>query len=240
MQPIRTLKASEIDCRIGQVFAAKKAVSVLLYKDARCDMAILDELVGPENWQREHYECKGNLFCRVGIKNNTTGEWVWKDDCGVESNTEAVKGESSDAFKRACVNWGIGRELYTAPFIYIQCTDKEWNNGKPRLDLSVMAITYNEQREIDGLMIIDKDGDVRFDMCSRVKAKKEEEVKTEALDNEVKPLNEVLQELRECRSRKEILALNNQVKMYYGQYAEHPSQEYLSLLNDMCKAFPKA
>jgi hypothetical protein len=241
MQPIRTLKASEIDCRIGQVFQSKKAVSVLLYKDARCDMAILDELVGPENWQREHYECKGNLFCRVGIRNQETGEWVWKSDCGVESATEAVKGESSDSFKRASVAWGLGRELYTAPFIYIQCTDKEWNNGKPRLDLSVMAITYNDQREIDGLMIVDKDGDVRFDMCSRVKPKKEAVKAEEApLDNEVKPLNQVLQELRECRSRKEILALNNEVKMHYGQYAEHPSQEYISLLNDMCKAFPKA
>lgn len=90
----------------------------MLYKDARCDMRILDETVGAENWQREHYECKGNLFCRVGIR-VASGEWVWKSDCGTESNTEKEKGESSDSFKRACFNWGIGRELYTSPFVWI-------------------------------------------------------------------------------------------------------------------------
>ena len=126
----RNLKESEIEIRVGQ--ASEKGVSLLLYKDARCDMAILDETVGAENWQREHYDCKGNLFCRVGIlcgghdlkidADGITGDcrrWVWKSDCGVESNTEAQKGEASDSFKRACVNWGIGRELYTAPFIWV-------------------------------------------------------------------------------------------------------------------------
>ena len=68
-------------------------------------------------WQRKHYECKGNLFCSVGIK--VGDEWIWKDDCGTESYTEKEKGEASDSFKRACFNWGIGRELYTAPFIWI-------------------------------------------------------------------------------------------------------------------------
>ncbi len=90
---------------------------LLLYKDARVDMSILDETVGIENWQREHYECKGNLFCRVGIK--TESGWVWKSDCGVESNSEPQKGESSDSFKRACTNFSIGRELYSAPLIWI-------------------------------------------------------------------------------------------------------------------------
>ena len=115
----RPLRASEIDCRVAMVKYTEKTkgVSLLLYKDARCDMRILDETVGMENWQREHYECKGNLFCKVGIK--CGDEWVYKSDCGVESYTEKEKGESSDSFKRACVNFGIGRELYTAPFIWI-------------------------------------------------------------------------------------------------------------------------
>lgn len=101
----RPLKASEIDVRIGQI--TKKGAILLLYKNARADMNILDETVGSENWQREHYEVKGNMFCRVGIFNPPMNDWVWKSDCGVESNTEKEKGEASDSFKRACVNWGM-------------------------------------------------------------------------------------------------------------------------------------
>lgn len=113
----RDLKKEEIDVRVGQV--GDDFATLLLYKDARVDMDILDETVGSENWQRKHYEVKGNMYCSVGIKCND--EWVWKDDCGTESNTEKEKGESSDSFKRACVNWGIGRELYTSPKIFINC-----------------------------------------------------------------------------------------------------------------------
>jgi len=130
----RDLTADEIECRVQSV--KQNGLVLLLYKNARCDMNILDETVGAENWQREHYECKGNLFCRVGI--NVTNfteygvDWVWKSDCGVESNTEAQKGEASDSFKRACFNWGIGRELYTSPFIWIpadKCDIKDGKNG---------------------------------------------------------------------------------------------------------------
>ena len=114
----RLLKADEIEVRVGNV--TSKGYTLLLYKNARADMNILDETLGVEGWQREHYECKGNLFCRVGIR-TSNGEWIWKSDCGVESNTEKEKGEASDSFKRACTNVGIGRELYTSPFIFISC-----------------------------------------------------------------------------------------------------------------------
>lgn len=120
MTEFRDLRADEIEVRVQSV--KDKGVVLLLYKNARCDMNILDEVVGAENWQREHYECKGNLFCRVGIRVEHEGEpaeWVWKSDCGTESNTDAEKGEASDSFKRACFNWGIGRELYTSPFIFV-------------------------------------------------------------------------------------------------------------------------
>lgn len=139
MLKFRDLTKDEIDCRIQSVQKEGKGLVLLLYKDARVDQNILDETVGPENWQREHYECKGNLFCRVGIDTNATVEnaqprWVWKADCGTESNTEAQKGEASDSFKRACFNWGIGRELYTAPFVWIpanKCNIKKAvKNGK--------------------------------------------------------------------------------------------------------------
>lgn len=122
----RALHEDEIECRVGQ--ASAKGVMLLLYKNARADMNVLDETVGNENWQRNHYAVKDSLFCEVKINKNfavkgSPPEWVSKSDCGVESYTEAQKGESSDSFKRACVNWGIGRELYTAPFIWIKAED---------------------------------------------------------------------------------------------------------------------
>lgn len=236
---IRELYPEEIDCRVGQVFTAKRAVSILLYKDARCDMAILDETFGPMNWQREHYQVKESMFCKVGIRNE--GEWIWKADCGTESNTEAIKGESSDSFKRACVNWGIGRELYSAPFIYIYCTDKEWNGGKPRLDLSVATIHYNESREIDALVIIDKDGETRYEMGHYTAKKKEaakEAAQEQAPSDVVASLEDAIDELKLCKSRKAVNAVNNKFKMYYGQYAEHPSERYMSTLKQMCNQYP--
>lgn len=121
MKKIRSLKAEEIDCRVSTV--KRNGCSLLLYKDARCDMNILDETFGAENWQRKHELINGNLFCSVGIRfiheDSGQAEWIWKQDVGVESYTEKEKGQASDAFKRACFNWGIGRELYTAPFIWV-------------------------------------------------------------------------------------------------------------------------
>lgn len=113
---IRPLNADEIEVRVGGVY--EKGVTLLLYKNARVDMAILDETFGADRWQRDHKEVKGNLYCGIGIKTKND-EWVWKWDCGTESNTEKEKGESSDSFKRAGFCWGIGRELYEAPFIWI-------------------------------------------------------------------------------------------------------------------------
>lgn len=118
----RELKAEEIEVRVSRVVNA--GVELLLFKDARCDMRILDETVGAENWQCEYYEYKNTLFCKVGIlvcRDAGTGyhEWVWKDNAGAPSNMEAQKGEASDAFKRACFCWGIGRSLYTAPRIFV-------------------------------------------------------------------------------------------------------------------------
>lgn len=115
----RTLRADEIDCRVGM--CNEKGCSLLLYKDARCDMNILDETVGPFNWQREH--SRDNANCTVSIYDPDKRFWVRKEDTGTESQTEAEKGLASDSFKRACFNWGIGRELYTAPFIWIKAAD---------------------------------------------------------------------------------------------------------------------
>ena len=114
----RELRANEIEARVATV--SDKGCSILLYKNARCDMNILDETVGEMNWQRDHKEIKGNMYAGIGIWDTVKEIWVWKWDCGTESYTEGEKGEASDSFKRAGFNWGIGRELYTAPFIWMK------------------------------------------------------------------------------------------------------------------------
>ena len=111
----RELKSDEIDVRIAQI--NQKGATLLLYKDARCDMNILDETVGAFNWKREH--TRDNANCIVSLWDENKKEWVSKEDTGTESFTEKEKGLASDSFKRACFNWGIGRELYTAPFIHV-------------------------------------------------------------------------------------------------------------------------
>lgn len=113
----RDLRADEIDVRIATINA--KGCSLLLYKDARCDMNILDETVGVFGWKRHHDLINGNLFCTVEVYDDKKKEWISKQDVGTESYTEKEKGQASDSFKRACFNLGIGRELYTAPFIWI-------------------------------------------------------------------------------------------------------------------------
>jgi len=119
MCKFRDLRADEIEVRVAQ--AKENGVSLLLYKDARCDQAILDETVGSLGWQRHH--TRDNANCIVSIWDEKKQQWIDKEDTGTESNTEKEKGLASDSFKRACFNWGIGRELYTAPFIWIKSAD---------------------------------------------------------------------------------------------------------------------
>ena len=120
MNMFRTLRSDEIDCRISQIKESEgkpTGITLLLYKDARCDQNILDETVTPMKWKREH--TRDNRNCIVSIWSDELKQWVSKEDTGTESNTEKEKGLASDSFKRACFNWGIGRELYSAPFVWI-------------------------------------------------------------------------------------------------------------------------
>lgn len=149
----RKLRADEIECRIGQI--KENGLTLLLYKDARCDMNVLDEAVGSLNWKREH--TRDNKNCIVSIWDKDKSEWVSKEDTGTESNTEAEKGLASDSFKRACVNWGIGRELYTAPFIWVKsedCDIKKFGDKYKCYDKFVVTkLTYKANGDIDGLAI---------------------------------------------------------------------------------------
>jgi hypothetical protein len=187
----RKLKAEEIDVKIGSV--GKKGYTLLLYKNARVDMAILDETVGAENWQNKFYEVCGNLYCSVGIncalmqENKVVDRWIWKDDCGVESAFgDKEKGQASDARKRAGFAWGIGRELYTSPLIYIfakttyneskRCYELEQEEKNRRF--KVNEISYNERDEIEDLVISDLEGNVAFATDGYRRAYKEQKEET--------------------------------------------------------------
>ena len=150
----RTLEAHEIDCRIATI--NQNGLSLLLYKDARVDQNILDEKVGSMNWQRHH--SRDNANCIVSIWDEEKKQWIEKEDTGTESFTEKEKGLASDSFKRACFNWGIGRELYSAPFIWIKAEDaniKQGGNGKMQCydKFIVEQILYDENRNIVALSI---------------------------------------------------------------------------------------
>lgn len=180
---IPLLTAADIECRVQSVSRARSGqvgAVLLLYKDARVDMRILDQVFGPGNWARTHEVINGNLFCNIDIWDAQKGVWVRKQDVGVESNTEKEKGQASDAFKRAGFNVGIGRELYTGPFIYVELADNEFysegqQNGRKEVlkcysntRFTVAHVAYNDRREICELVITDRTGAVRFDMKNRV------------------------------------------------------------------------
>lgn len=149
----RKIRADEVDARIGM--CNEKGITLLLYKDARCDMNILDETVGSTGWKREH--TRENANCIVSIYDEDKKQWVPKEDTGTESNTEKEKGLASDSFKRACVNWGIGRELYTAPFIWVSAADcniVDRNGKKACFDkFKVEYLEYDDKGNISFLVI---------------------------------------------------------------------------------------
>jgi hypothetical protein len=185
----RMLKSDEIECRVGTING--KGCSLLLYKDARVDMKILDETYGVGNWQRTHEVINDNLFCTIEVWNDRICQWVKKQDVGTESYTEKEKGEASDSFKRAGFNVGIGRELYTSPFIWImpKATMKPYNTkdidgneanefygykkdnyGKlvytTKTTFKVTEIGYDEENKINKLTIKDNKGNVRFQLLT--------------------------------------------------------------------------
>ena len=178
MDEIRLLSKEDIDVRVAQTNTYNNngqlvvKVSLLLYKDARVDMKVLDELFTPMGWKRTHKLIGDRLYCQVEVWDAEKKEWICKEDVGVESNTEAEKGQASDSFKRACVNWGIGRELYTAPRISIELNDKEYTRdqqGKIRVwaSFSVKSIGYDTKtRTITSLEIQDRFGNVRYSMTA--------------------------------------------------------------------------
>lgn len=162
---VRLLKADEIECRVSMV--RENGLTLLLYKDARVDQKILDETFGPCGWQRSHQVLDGNLYCTVSVWDGEKGQWISKQDVGTVSYTEKEKGQASDSFKRACFNWGIGRELYTAPsFLWIPAEKAGiiQKDGKyaSREKFKVLHIAYNSRREISELVIANGKGQIVY------------------------------------------------------------------------------
>ena len=163
---LRLLKADEIECRVAVI--NEKGLSLLLYKDARVDQKILDETFGAFGWKRSHQSIDGNLYCTVEILDKETGQWVAKQDVGTTGYTEKEKSQASDSFKQACFNWGIGRELYTAPFIWIPAGKVSIQSKESRYicndRFSVSFIQYNDDREISALVIINDGGKTVYEL----------------------------------------------------------------------------
>lgn len=228
---MRLLKANEIEVKVKQVF--DNGCVALLYKTARTDMDMLDEEFGAENWQCAYEEIKGNLYCKIGVLATGRDEWVWKQDCGIESREDGdgneKKGEASDAFKRAGFKWGIGRELYTAPFIWISSDviKIEVNkNGKPstKEKFSVSKIGYNDNKEINMLEIVNSKGKTVFTFGSKTPIQMEK-------PTEEKPEKEVIS--TECQR-----AINNADTMVAlrAVYDKYATLEPLQDLKDACAA----
>lgn len=184
---MRKLKADEIECRVAQVTA--KGCSLLLYKTARVDRAILDEEFGQMNWQNDFKIINNKMYGGIGVKDQNSHEWIWKWDAGTESNTEAIKGEASDCFKRAGFKWGIGVELYSAPFVFINGTSikDEFTSKKAGKDVyklkdkylkyEVFEIGYSDKGDINKLIIKDNNGNKVYELGKPIKqqeTKKEE------------------------------------------------------------------
>tara|TARA_B100001741_G_scaffold82117_2_gene66572 strand:- start:362 stop:919 length:558 start_codon:yes stop_codon:yes gene_type:complete len=152
----KPLSIEQIEFRVGAKIASGQVL--MAYKTARVDMDRLDQCVGQYGWQRRHEIIDGQLFCHVGIWSPFTNEWVWKSDVGVESRTEAEKGRASDSFKRACTNWGIGRELYSMPKIIVDTKENiypqywQWEAWYRKTDNTINALkaTYRNKTMFEG------------------------------------------------------------------------------------------
>ena len=192
---IRLLRADEIECRVGTI--NERGLSLLLYKDARVDQKILDEAFGMYGWERTHQSIEGNLYCTVRIWDSEKSQWIEKQYVGTTSYTEKEKGQASDAFKRACVNVGIGRELYTAPFIWIPSSKANIQKRDNRYTTSerfqVREISYNEMREIAAITIVNDRGVVVYEYQEKKNSSKNQnttnritELQKKELENELK------------------------------------------------------
>lgn len=237
---MRLLKADEIEVKVKQ--CTEKGAIALLYKTARVDMSILDEEFTPLGWTSDYKEIKGNLYCGIGVKDKDG--FVWKWDCGIESREDSEgnekKGEASDAFKRAGFKWGIGRELYSAPFTFLKVeTEKKgdkWQLKDRFVSFEVDYIEYQNDK-ISKLSIKDSNGNIVYSYGMAKQQRKEEPKESAAeyltnLVNEIKPKEEDNEEEEIYRqdliSELQFLGANlSDVAAYYKTKSEQLTIEQL-------------
>lgn len=172
MNEIPLLTADDVELRIAQLQQTSYGVyaTLLVYKNARTDFAMLNKVFGPLGWQRKHSVIEGNLYCTVSVWDEEHQRWIERMDVGVPSNTESEKGAASDSFKRACFNYSLGTELYDAPTIKFKLLDNEVSmgtNGKPKtyVKFKVGTMVYDrDKRCFTEFTVLDQDGNVRFSL----------------------------------------------------------------------------
>lgn len=250
-----TLKPEDIEVKVKKI--TEKGAIALLYKTARVDMAVLDQVVGPLGWQCSYREVKGNMYCAISILNDDTGEWISKEDCGIESREDGEgnekKGEASDSFKRAGFRWGIGRELYSSPFTFIPCATTKDAKGSFRMvnlfeRYHVLSVEYDENKQMNYLVIVDSKGKVVFSFGKNApKADKTETAATQSkpaakpeFSEKVQYISaEQVQEIKDAcvtpdgvKNDKNLITLNRFLKNYALTSLDHiPLKMYTSLID---------
>jgi hypothetical protein len=212
---MRTLKAEEIEIRVGATSANKPKAMLLLYKDARCDMAVLDELFGPENWQSRYEKIDGVLYCSIGVFNESIGQWVFKQSNGIESqgtgddDPNNKKGEASDAFKRAGFMWGIGRELYEWKDLWI-----DYDKQKDKYErFRVTKIAYDGNGQPKDLIIVNSKNKIVYKLENGYYKKDKGEVEEEPVEEiKVEPQGEKQPKTEETKKVVDTETLENEVK----------------------------
>lgn len=222
----RKLTADEIEVRVGGI-SEKKGGFLLLYKDARCDMKILDETLGATNWTRTHEEIDGQLFCNVSIWDSEKSQWITKQDVGVESFSDSEKGRASDSFKRACFNLGIGRELYTAPFIWIADDKANKDNWKYK-KFKVKSIAYDEKGNISQLTINEVKGFNEVEVFNYRKGKNKSKPETRERQGQA-------QEKRQSQKSEDKKTLKRNELLFYVRKANLKNEEVSQIIKTTFK-----
>lgn len=248
---IRTLRAEEIECRVSVI--NEKGLGLILYKDARADQKILDETFTPYGWKRSHQMIGGSLYCTVEVWDEERQQWIGKQDVGTESYSEKEKGQASDSFKRACFNWGLGRELYTAPFIWIPAGKVEiLARGKEQEKkyytndrFYVHSITYDKERAIDSLCIVNSRNQAVYSLKGKVQSLEPEKTSVQEDDfQEKKDKTGSISKRQMGQLEKELkrtgVALETVLKRYQISSAEQMTPEtYEKAMNCLKKSKDK-
>lgn len=228
---IPILTERDIELRVGRIDKNGQYCVLLAYKDARVDRRILDKIFGCFNWKREHQLIDGQLFCTVSVWDAEKGQWIGKQDVGIESQTQAEKGRASDSFKRACFQWGIGIELYDAPYIKIPLEPNEVSNGKlVGVSFRVKTLAYDKEKgEYTKFVVIDNHRKVRYELPSYSKEKAPETPRQQAPESPKKQEPAKKQEA----SLKDVAQISTELG---GTIAEI-GDKYVRIRNGICEAY---